>query len=122
MATPIVGSITYQTQLDPIRPTRSPCVALRPAAGVDGLAVAQGAAVPEPQRIRFRAQWTGGAYQAQAARDAILQQIGTTVAVYDCHGETWSCIIMDAEADYSETVFTGQFAMETTYILLVLDA
>jgi hypothetical protein len=29
---------------------------------------------------------------------------------------------MDAEADYSETVFTGQFAVETTYILLVLDA
>jgi hypothetical protein len=119
---PIVGTVTYVSQLDQIRPNRARCVPLRPAPGVDGLAVAQGATVPEVQRVRFRGQYTGTAYQAKLSRDAVLEQIGTTVAIRDCHGEERSCFILDATCDYAEAVQTGTFALSTTYDLIVVDA
>lgn len=122
MATPIFGTVTYQSQLDPIRPNKARCVTLRPAPGVDGVAAALGAVVPEQQRVRVRGQFTGAAIQARQTRDIILAQIGTTIGITDCHGEGWSCFIVDVDVDYAESVFPGTFAIESRYTLLVLDA
>ena len=122
MATPVFGTVTYQSQLDPIRPNKARCVTLRPAAGVDGIAAALGAIVPEQQRVRCRGQYTGAAVLARQTRDVILAQIGTSIRVTDCHGEYWSCFVIDVDVDYAESVFPNSFAVESRYTLLILDA